>query len=91
VLQVATEPKPNAQPAEQGPAKKTAPAKPTEVGAIWSNPGAPDAFGGRRVKPARPQDVKLMATVRAGHYFLNDAPNTTRDGIIAAPRAGGVR
>jgi penicillin-binding protein 2 len=91
VLQVATEPKPNAQPAEQGPTKKTAPAKPTEVGAIWSNPDAPDAFGGRPVKPARPQDAKLMATVRAGHYFLNDAPNTRRDGMIAAPRAGGVR
>jgi penicillin-binding protein 2 len=91
VLQVATEPKPNAQPAEQGPTKKTAPAKPTEVGAIWSNPDAPDAFGGRPVKPARPKDAKLMATVRAGHYFLNDAPNTTRDGMIAAPGAGGVR
>lgn len=89
VLQVATEPKPNTQPGE--PAKKTAPAKPTEVGAIWSNPEAPDALGGRPVKPARPQDAKLMATVRAGHYFLDDAPNMTRNGMIAGPRAGGVR
>jgi penicillin-binding protein 2 len=96
VLQVATEPRPSVPPVE--PAKKTAPAKPTEVGAIWSNPDAPDAMGGRPVKPAQVRngigDAKLLATVRAGHYFLNDlndAPNMTRNGIIAGRRAGGTR
>jgi len=43
------------------------------------------------VKPARPQDAKLLATVRAGHFFLNDRPNMTRNGIIAGPKAGGIR
>ena len=96
VLQVASEPRPNVQPVV--PTKKSMPAKPTEVGAIWSNPDAPDAMGGRPVKAARVRnaigDAKLLATVRAGHYFLNDrndAPNMTRNGIIAGPRAGGTR
>jgi penicillin-binding protein 2 len=74
VLQVEAEPRPEAprpQPTTGAPAKKTAPQKPTEVGAIWSNPTAPDALGGRRVKVQRPQDAKLLASARAGHFFLN--------------------
>ena len=93
VLQVEAEPKPEApqtQPTTDAPAKKAAPQKPTEVGAIWSNPAAPDALGGRPVK-ARPEDAKLMASVRAGHFYLNDAPNMTRNGIVAGTKAGGAR
>ncbi len=55
VLQVEVEPKPEGTPASPKPrpsagtpAAKTG--KPTEVGAIWSNPAAPDAFGGKPVK-----------------------------------------
>jgi penicillin-binding protein 2 len=75
VLQVEAAPKPapEGQPTAEVPAKKTAPAKPTEVGAIWSDPDAPNALGGRRVKAARPQDVKLLASVRAGRFYLNTA------------------
>jgi penicillin-binding protein 2 len=98
VLQVEAKPKttaPRAEPTAGAPAKKTVPGKPIEIGAIWSNPDAPDAMGGRPVKPARVwngiEDAKLMATVRAGHYFLDDAPNMTRNGVIARPKAGGVR
>jgi penicillin-binding protein 2 len=69
VLQVEAEPKPSpeGQPSAEVPAKKT------EVGAIWSDPDAPNALGGRRVKAARPQDKKLLASVRAGRFFLNSA------------------
>jgi penicillin-binding protein 2 len=64
---------PEGQPTAEVPAKKTSPAKPTEVGAIWSDPDAPNALGGRRVKAARPQDAKLLASVRAGRFFLSSA------------------
>jgi hypothetical protein len=76
VLQVEAQPKPaspQAQPTAGVPAKKTAPGKPTEVGAIWSNPADPDVLGGRRVKALRPRDAKLPASARAGRFFLNDA------------------
>jgi hypothetical protein len=75
VLQVEAAPKPvpEGQPSAEAPAKKTAPAKPTEVGAVWSDPDAPNALGGRRVKASRPQDAKLLASVRAGRFFLNSA------------------
>jgi penicillin-binding protein 2 len=80
VLQVEAEPKPQGTPSSPqprptagAPAKKTG--KPTEVGAIWSNPAAPDAFGGKPVKAARPEDAKLLASARAGHFFLNQATN----------------
>jgi penicillin-binding protein 2 len=86
VLQVATEPKPNAQPAERGPAKKTAPAKPTEVGAIWSNPEAPDALGGRPVKRALLRDGQLPATARAGHFFVQ---NGIAEAAVRLPATGG--
>jgi penicillin-binding protein 2 len=75
VLQVEAEPKPEApqaQPTTGPPAKKTVPAKPTEVGAVWSNP-APNDLGGRPVKAVRPQDAKLLASARAGHFFLKAA------------------
>ena len=75
VLQVEAQPKPQApsgQASADSPAKKTVPAKPTEVGAIWSDPADPDAIGGRRVKAARPQDAKRLASVRAGRFFLSD-------------------
>ena len=81
VLQVKAEPKPEspaAQPTADAPTKKTTPEKPTEVGAIWSNPDAPDALGGRPVKPARPEDAKQLATVRAGHFFVK--PRETAGG-----------
>ena len=84
VLQVEAEPKPegpHAQATPGAPAGKTTPAKPTEVGAIWSNPAAPDALGGRPVKAARPQDARLLATARAGHFFLNPAA----DDLAARP------
>jgi penicillin-binding protein 2 len=75
VLQVEAQPKPEAptgQASVDSPARKTAPAKPTEVGAIWSDPADPDAMGGRRVKAARPQDAKRLASLRAGRFFLKD-------------------
>jgi penicillin-binding protein 2 len=72
-VEAAPKPAPEGQPTAEVPAKKIAPAKPTEVGAIWSNPDAPNALGGRRVKAARPQDAKLLASVRAGRFFLNSA------------------
>jgi penicillin-binding protein 2 len=80
LLQVAA-PKPAApagQPTAEAPAKTAA--KPVEVGAIWSNPAAPDALGGRRVKPSRPQDAKALAAVRGGHFFLSDAATRTAGG-----------
>jgi penicillin-binding protein 2 len=74
VLQVEVQPKPEAPAGHPGtaPGKKTAPAKPTEVGAVWSDPADPDAMGGRRVKAARPQDAKRLSSVRAGRFFLRD-------------------
>ncbi|MCU1313102.1 MAG: Penicillin-binding protein 2 [Acidobacteriaceae bacterium] len=71
---------PAGQPTAEAPPK--AGGKPVEVGAIWSNPAAPDALGGRRVKPIRAQDAKALAAVRGGHFFLSDA---------AARTAGGTR
>src|ERR1700751_370707 len=74
VLEVEAEPKPESpqtEPTTGVPAKKAAPQKPTEVGAIWSNPAAPDALGGRPVKAVRPQDRTLLASARAGHFFLS--------------------
>ncbi|HZD75898.1 MAG TPA: penicillin-binding protein 2 [Acidobacteriaceae bacterium] len=94
VLQVEAQPKPEAPSGQLGagaPAKKTVPAKPTEVGAIWSDPADPDAMGGRRVKAARPQDAKRLASVRAGRFFLADV---RPDGIgepKATPTAEGAR
>jgi penicillin-binding protein 2 len=89
-LQIDAEPKPEApqgQPTADALPKKTAPKKPTEVGAIWSNPADPEALGGRRVKPARPQDAKLLASVRAGHFLLDDSAD---EGPRLAS-AGGMR
>jgi penicillin-binding protein 2 len=76
VLQVEAQPKPAApqgQPTAVVPEKVPGPTKRTEVGAIWSDPAAPDAMGGRRVKADRPQDAKLLASVRAGRFFLDKA------------------
>jgi penicillin-binding protein 2 len=76
VVQVEAPAKPTApqgQPTAAVPERKSAPAKRTEVGAIWSDPSAPDAMGGRRVKATRPQDAKLLASVRAGRFFLDEA------------------
>jgi penicillin-binding protein 2 len=75
VLQVEAQPKPTTpqgQPTASVPEKR-APAKRTEVGAIWSDPSAPDALGGRRVKATRLQDAKLLASVRTGRFFLDEA------------------
>lgn len=69
---------PGGQPGAATPQK--APNKPVEVGAIWSNPAAPDALGGRHVKPTRPQDVKALAAIRGGHFFLSDADARTAGG-----------
>jgi hypothetical protein len=74
---------PQAQPTADTPTKKKAAGKPTEVGAVWSNPAAPDALGGRRVKAARPQDAKQMASLRAGRFFVNDGRPTD----IGEPKA----
>ncbi|HTF63235.1 MAG TPA: penicillin-binding transpeptidase domain-containing protein, partial [Edaphobacter sp.] len=90
VLQVEAQPKPEApanQPGSETPAKKAGSGKPTEVGAIWSNPANPDALGGRRVKAARPQDAKQMASVRAGRFFLKDGINDARPSYIGEPKA----
>jgi penicillin-binding protein 2 len=88
LLQVEVEPKPGApraQPTAGAPAKKTG--KPTEVGAIWSDPSDPNALGGRRVKAARVRnvigDAKLLASTRAGRFFVNDGRPTD----IGAPKA----
>lgn len=69
---------PGGQPGAATPQK--APNKPVEVGAIWSNPAAPDALGGRHVKANRPQDVKALAAIRGGHFFLSDADARTAGG-----------
>lgn len=90
VLQVEAQPKPEApasQPSAEAPPKKVGSGKPTEVGAIWSNPANPDGLGGRRVKAARPQDAKQMASVRAGRFFLKDALNDARPSYIGEPKA----
>jgi penicillin-binding protein 2 len=91
VLQVTAAPKPEAapaspaaQPTAEAPAKKTAPTKPTEIGAVWSNPEAPDAMGGRRVRGSRPEDAKRLATVRAGHFFLNHDGESQSAPLVAA-------
>ena len=75
VVQVEAQPKPtppSAQPTAGVPEKKV-PAKPTEVGAIWSDPSDPNAMGGRRVKARRPQDAKQLASLRAGRFFVDEA------------------
>jgi penicillin-binding protein 2 len=94
VLQVEVQPKPQTpagQPSADVAPKKTAPAKRTEVGAIWSNPADPDALGGRRVKAARVRnvigDAKLLASARAGRFFLNDALHDARPSYIGEPKA----
>jgi penicillin-binding protein 2 len=69
---------PAGQPMAAAPAKGAG--KPVEVGAIWSNPAAPDALGGRRVKPTRPQDAKALAAIRGGHFFLSDKDAGTAGG-----------
>ena len=77
VLQISVDPKPatDGQPTAgptPAPAKgKTGLGKPTEVGAIWSNPSAPEAMGGKPIQPRRPQDAAMLAAVRGGHFFLN--------------------
>ncbi len=74
LLQVKTEPAsgPTPQPATSTPARdKAAKNKPTEVGAIWSNPAAPDALGGNHVKATRAQDAAALANIRGGHFYLN--------------------
>jgi penicillin-binding protein 2 len=80
LLQVAA-PKPATppgQPTAEAPAKTAG--KPVEVGAIWSNPAAPDALGGGRVRPIGPQDAKVLAAIRGGHFFLRDAGTRTAGG-----------
>jgi hypothetical protein len=61
------------------------------VGAIWSNPADPDALGGMRVKALRVRnvigDAKLLASARAGRFFLNDALNGAGPGEIGEPKA----
>jgi penicillin-binding protein 2 len=69
---------PAGQPTAAAPVK--AAGKPVEVGAIWSNPAAPDALGGRHVKPSRPQDAKGLAAIRGGHFFLSDKDTRTAGG-----------
>jgi penicillin-binding protein 2 len=69
---------PAGQPTAAAPAKGAG--KPVEVGAIWSNPAAPDALGGRHVKPSRPQDAKALAAIRGGHFFLSDKDTRTAGG-----------
>jgi penicillin-binding protein 2 len=69
---------PAGQPTAAAPTKGAG--KPVEVGAIWSNPAAPDALGGRRVKPTRPRDAKALAAIRGGHFFLSDNDIRTAGG-----------
>ena len=91
VIQIKTEPKPekqDGQPTADVPAKKATPGKqnpekPTEVGAVWSNPEAPDAMGGSRIPSAHSEDAKRLASVRAGHFILNDE-REARARVIAA-------
>jgi penicillin-binding protein 2 len=76
VLQVEAQPKPatpQGQPTAVVPDKKATPTKPTEVGAIWSDPADPNALGGRRLKARSPQDAKQLASLRAGRFFVNEA------------------
>jgi penicillin-binding protein 2 len=45
--------------------------KPVEVGALWSNPKHPDAFGGRPLPPPPGQKPNpALATLRAGHFWV---------------------
>ncbi len=76
VVQVEAQPKPptpQGQPTAVAPEKKATSTKPTEVGAIWSDPADPNAMGGRRVKARRPQDAKQLASLRAGRFFVDEA------------------
>ena len=76
VVQVEAQPKPptpHGQPTAVAPEKKATSTKPTEVGAIWSDPSDPNAMGGRRVKARRPQDAKQLASLRAGRFFVDEA------------------
>jgi hypothetical protein len=78
---------PQVQPTAEIPEKR--PAKRTEVGAIWSDPSAPNALGGRRVTAARVRnaigDAKLLASMRAGRFFVDE----TADDRAARPVALG--
>ncbi len=75
------------------PAKeKAGPAKPTEVGAIWSNPAAPDALGGNRVKAKRPEDAAALANIRGGHFILEaEAGSNSGASSHPQPHSGGTR
>jgi penicillin-binding protein 2 len=68
--------------AAQGPAvrdKTFAPRKSAvEVGAIWSSPAHPDEMAGAKVPARRKEDAMAMANIRAGHFFLNPAPDAKR-------------
>jgi penicillin-binding protein 2 len=79
LLQVSA-PQPAAPAGQPTAAPAKSAGKPVEVGAIWSNPAAPDALGGRRVKPTRPQDAKALAVIRGGHFFLSDKDAGTAGG-----------
>jgi penicillin-binding protein 2 len=99
VLQVKTDPKPEpGEPeapakSELTPAKPGAAAKnkPTEVGAIWSNPAEPEALGGRPLKAGHAAEARggsraaLASSIRAGHFFLNP------DLANPVPASGGTR
>jgi penicillin-binding protein 2 len=75
VLQVEAQPapqQPQAQPSADNAPKKTPAAKPTEVGAVWSDPAAPDQLGGRPLKAAIREAAKLPPSARAGHFFVQN-------------------
>lgn len=44
--------------------------KPVQVGALWSNPANPNAFGGKPLPGANP----ALSTVRGGHFWLQVPP-----------------
>ncbi len=82
--QPASQPKSPAQPASTTPAKPAG--RPTEVGAIWSDPSAPDAMGGRPLRTSAKGKPGAPGSERGGHFYIDAAGRP-----MTKPAAGGTR
>jgi penicillin-binding protein 2 len=57
--------------------------QPVDVGALWSDPGSPNAMGGRALETKQRKDI-TMATVRAGHFYIRAPQAQTPSSALAA-------
>jgi len=60
--------------------------QPVEVGAVWSDPAAPDELGGKQVVARGSKKDPELDAMRAGHFFLHIPPAKEADALAAAVR-----